>query len=73
MGGPVQRPAPPLGFMGEPRFPDRARRTVWAPPEPLPWWVRHPHLGSLLLWSAIIGLALLLGGCECGVGWPCPK
>lgn len=41
--------------------------------EPSGFWMRHPHLGSILVWSAIIGSALMLTGCECGVGWPCPR
>lgn len=74
MGGPVGRSAPPYSWMGdEARFPDRARRPVWVPPDPLPFWVRHPHWTGIATAIALAALGLLLSGCECGVGWPCPR
>lgn len=38
----------------------------------VPFWVRHPHWTGLATFAVILAAGLLLGGCECGVGWPCP-
>lgn len=39
---------------------------------PVPWWVRRRHVGGFGMFVLIVGLSLLLSGCECSVGWPCP-
>ncbi len=43
------------------------------PPAREAFWVRHPHLGGCILFAALVCVGLLLAGCECGVGWPCPR
>lgn len=47
------------------------------PPAPptarLSWQRRHSQLSGAGLFLLIVVIGLLLGGCECGVGWPCPR
>lgn len=39
----------------------------------VPFWVRHPHVAGALTFGALVLAALLLSGCECGVGCPCSR
>lgn len=49
----------------------RPRVVPWVRPEP--FWVRHPHVVGAATFLAIVGLGLLVAGCECGQLWPCPR
>ncbi len=52
----------------------RPRVVPWV--RPVPFWVRHPHVGGFALFVTLVLAGLLLTGCdfpECGVLWPCPR
>jgi len=55
--------------MSEARFPDRAAR-LDRPVPPRSWF---QLMGSLAGAVVVLAAVLLLAGCECGVGWPCPR
>lgn len=59
------------------RISDRVRHANIHPHKHTPheqrFWVRHPHIMGAATVALMLTIALLLAGCQCGVGWPCPQ